>query len=167
MSFPEADAHAVYLVGSDLASEDERPGGPPLLGGEPWLDDQRTAGSYMTHHASDRTLEALEGPDNTDRAEQTGDHVVDATEIEVHHVGTGIAARGVLQPRSAQIALVDVDAIDRVVVLEEFRVRAGAARNIEDRARAGYNLIDQAAQAVTLTRVVLELIDRVVKLAVY
>jgi hypothetical protein len=27
LSFLEADAHAVYLVGSDLASEDERPGG--------------------------------------------------------------------------------------------------------------------------------------------
>ena len=25
LSFLEADAHAVYLVGSDLASEDERP----------------------------------------------------------------------------------------------------------------------------------------------
>jgi hypothetical protein len=151
LSFLEADAHAVYLVGSDLASEDERPGGAPLLGGEPWLDDQRTAGSYMMHHAGDRTLETLEGPDDTDRAEQTGDDVVGATEIEVHHVGTDIVARGVLQPRSAQIALVDVDAIDRVMVLEEFRVRAGAARNIEDRARAGYKLIDQAAQELSLS----------------
>jgi hypothetical protein len=54
-----------------------------------WLENQ-----------SDRTLEALEGLDDTDRAEQTGDDVVAATEIEVHHVGTGIVARGVLQPRS-------------------------------------------------------------------
>jgi hypothetical protein len=38
LSFPEADAPAVYLVGSDLASEDERPAGTPLFGGEPWLD---------------------------------------------------------------------------------------------------------------------------------
>ena len=122
----------------------------------------------MTHHAGDRTLEALEGPDDTDRAEKTGDDVVEATEIEVRHVGAGIVARGVFQPRSAQIALVDVDAIERIMVLEEFRVRAGAARNIEDGARAGYNLIDQAAQAVTFTRVILEMIDRVVKLrAVY
>jgi hypothetical protein len=50
------------------------------------------------------------------------------------------------------------------MVLEEFRVGAGAARNIQDRARAGCNLIDQAAQAVTFTRVFLEMIDRVVKL---
>jgi hypothetical protein len=27
----------------------------------------------MTHHAGDRTLEALEGPDDTNPAEQTGD----------------------------------------------------------------------------------------------
>jgi hypothetical protein len=51
-------------------------------------------------------------------------------------IGTGIVARGVLQPRSAQIALVDVDAIDRVRVFEEFRVLASAARNVEYRARA-------------------------------
>jgi hypothetical protein len=61
-----------------------------------------------------------------------------------------------------------VDAIDLVMSLEEFCVLACAARNIEYRARAGYNLADQRAQAVTFTRVVLEMIDRVVKLrAVY
>jgi hypothetical protein len=47
---------------------------------------------------------------------------------------------------------------------EEFRVLAGAARNIEYRARARYSLIDHGAQAVTFARVVLEMIDRVVKL---
>ena len=67
-----------------------------------------------------------------------------------------------------QIALVDVDAIDCVMVFEEFRVFARAACNIEYRACAGYNLIDQAAQAVTFTSVVLEMIDRIVKLgAIY
>ena len=41
---------------------------------------------------------------------------------------------------------------------------ARAACNIQYRACAGYNLIDQAAQAVTFTSVVLEMIDRIVKL---
>src|ERR1700693_3628559 len=108
----------------------------PLLGGEPRFDNQRTAGPYMTRHAGDRILEPREGPDDTDRAEQTSDDVVVATKVEVQHVGARIVACGVLQPGSTQIALVDVNAIDPVMVLEKFRVLACAARNIEYRARA-------------------------------
>src|ERR1700730_7958824 len=94
LSLLDAAAHPVHLVGTDLASEDERLGRTPLLGSEPWFDDQRTTGSYMTRHADDRTFERLEGPDDTDRAEQAGDDVVGAREIEVHHVGRGVVARG-------------------------------------------------------------------------
>ena len=45
---------------------------------------------------------------------------------------------------------------------------ARAACNIQYRSCAGYNLIDQCSQAVAFSSIVLEMIDRIVKLgAIY
>src|ERR1700738_23769 len=107
----------------------------PVIGREPWLDNQRAAGSYVSRHAADSGLEPVEGLSDANCAEQAGDDVIGAAKIEVHHVGEDIAARRVLQACGAEIALIDIDAIDRVVLFEEFRMLAGAASNIEDRAR--------------------------------
>src|SRR5439155_19822789 len=114
----------------------------PLIGREPWLDDQRAARSYVSRHAGDSGLEPVEGLNDANRAEQAGDDVIGAAKIEVHHVGADIVARRILQARAAEIALIDIDATDHVVLFEEFRMLAGAASNIEDRARAGHQRID-------------------------
>jgi hypothetical protein len=95
----------------------------------------------MSRHAGDGGLEPVEGLNDANCAEQAGDDVIGAAKIEVHHDGADIVARRILQARSAEIALIDIDAIDRVVLFEEFCMLAGAASNIEDRARAGRSVI--------------------------
>ncbi len=74
-----------------FTNEDERSARMPLIYGEPRLDHQCTAESYIARHAGDGAHELLVGLDDTDRAEQTGDDVVGPTEIEIHHVGTSIS----------------------------------------------------------------------------
>ena len=147
----------------DFAGEDEGYARAPMIRSEPRLDDQRTAGTYVPRHAGDRGFEAAEGLDDANRAEQAGDDVVSAAEIEIGHVGAGINAQRVLEPRSAQIAVIDIGAIDGVVLLEEAGVLAGAAGNIEDGAGAGDRRIDQGAEAIRFAVVVLEAVDGVVK----
>src|SRR5262249_5065928 len=63
--------------------------------------------------------------------------------------------------------LVDVDAINHIVVPEKSRVLARTARDVEYRACAGHELTDQTAEPITFTRIILEAIDRVIKLCTF
>src|SRR5208337_567413 len=75
-----------------------------------------------------------------------------------------IAAGGILHARGAQIVFVEIDAVNRVVLLQKFCVLTGAARDVEYRARARHGIDDQSAQTLALAGVVLEVIDGVVEL---
>src|SRR5262249_21384052 len=128
---------------------------------------QRTAWFYMMRHAVDCSLEPFERPNDTDRAEQTGNDVVGAPYIEIHQIGMSKVARRVLQSGGPKIVLVDVDAINLIVVPEKSRVPARTARNVEYRACAGHELTDQTAEPITFTRIILKAIDRVIKLCTF
>ena len=91
-----AEAHPADFVGAgaarDFADVDELSAGIPRIGSEPRLDDQHAAGPGVTRHAGDRAIEPRGRFDVTDRAEQAGDGVVGAAEIEIRHVALSIVA---------------------------------------------------------------------------
>src|SRR5215469_1575311 len=117
LTLPDAIAEAIHGAACQLSDQDEGLCRAPLFWREPWLNYKHAARLHVTCHAHDRSFQPLERPDDANRAEQACHHVIRATEIEVHHVGTNITAGWILQSGGAQIIIVDIYPIYCVVVL--------------------------------------------------
>src|SRR5271163_4492369 len=82
-------------------------------------------------------------------------NVIGAAEIEFKHIGKKVVTQRILVPGSAQVAFIYVNTVNGVVLYEKSRMLAGAARNIEDSSRARHQSVDQVAQTLAFTSIIL------------
>src|SRR5690242_7507558 len=118
----------------------------------------------MPRHACDRAIHPIDGPYISNRAEQTSDDIVSRAQIEISHVSANIFTAGILDSGRPQIFFVQIDTIDRVFLLQKFSVLSSPASNIKNRPSPRHRSADYFAQNLAFTPVILEMINRVVKL---
>ena len=139
--------------------------GPPGLRLEPRLDEQDAARLEVRRHGGDRRVQPLLGHRVADCGEEARDGVEATPEVEGGHVA--VVERELGQPlaRHGEQTVVEVEALRVREALPQLgEVLAGAARDVEQRARLRPPLLDQLHEPLRLGRVVLEGVDEVVEL---
>ena len=101
--------------------------GLPGLGGEPRLDEEDAARAHVRRHRGDRSVEALDGPGVSDRAEEADDRVEPPPELERGHVRLVEPHSGEPRACEREHLRVEIEALDGVPAGEQLQVLAGTA----------------------------------------
>src|SRR5579871_5887845 len=117
----------------------------------------------MTRHVDDCGAEIGRRLHVSNRAEEAGDDVESAAEVETAHVSQMENDLGMASASDLEHFGREIDTLHNVVLLEEREMRAGPACDIEERvAGRGFLLGDDLAQTLRIGFVILEAVEGVV-----